>query len=413
MPKPKSLVMALVVLLTLPALFSAEIYVVNSASRTLSRIDTASGSVNNSFAQLGLSPNLMDLDDQNLYVACSGDNAIQVLDRASGAHLRYIPVAASSNPYDVLKVGEFLYVTGLFTDKVYKISLQSNSLVASLNVGIAPEGLASDGIRLYVCNTGGYQNNFANSSVSVIDLATFSVAATVPVWTNPQYAEIRSGYLHVSCTGNWTDVAGKLDIFNLDTLALAARLDVGGNPGSLWLSPGGTGYIGEGYGNALYSYNADTHALEHGALNPLNYDASLVSGNSSLIALLKQNWASNSLVRVYGLDLTLLGTYEVGLSSSDILVAPEETAAGDELLPAPGMSVWPNPLPHGSVLHIDSEPAEAAEFCLYNVRGQALRRVKLAPGEKTLNLPGLPAGVYLWALRSADSAAQGKLLIGD
>ncbi|MDD3143665.1 MAG: hypothetical protein PHG32_05660, partial [Candidatus Cloacimonetes bacterium] len=189
MPKTKQLIMALVLLLTLQSISAAEIFVVNSASRTLSRIDTDSGSVNNSFAQLGLSPNLMDLDAQHIYVVCSGDNAIQVLDRSSGAHLRYLPVAASSNPYDVLKVGDFLYVTGLFTDKVYKLSLQSSSVVGSVEVGVAPEGLCSDGSRLYVCNTGGYQNNYANSSVSVIDLASFSVAATVPTWTNPQYAE--------------------------------------------------------------------------------------------------------------------------------------------------------------------------------------------------------------------------------
>jgi len=413
MPKPKSLVPALLLMLTAAALFSAEIYVVNSASRTLSRVDTDSGSVNNSFSQLGLSPNLMDLDEQYIYVVCSGDNAIQVLDRASGEHLRYIPVAASSNPYDVLKVGEYLYVTGLFTDKVYKLSLQSNSVVGSLTVGIAPEGLATDGNRLYVCNTGGYQNNYANSSVSVIDLASFSVAATLPTWTNPQYAELRGGYLHVSCTGNWTDVAGKLDIIDLDSLELAQRLDVGGNPGSLWISPGGTGYLGEGFGTVLYSYNADTHSLEHGAADPLDYEASMVSGNSNLIALLKQNWDSNSLVRTYSHDFSLLDLYEVGLSSSDMVVAPEATAAGEDLPPSPQTGVWPNPLPRGSSLHLDRTPGQAAQFRLYNVKGQLVHSRQLAKGESSLSLDSLPAGVYLWALRSADSAGRGKLLISD
>ncbi len=412
MPKTKQLIMALVLLLTLQSSSAAEIFVVNSASRTLSRIDTDSGSVNNSFAQLGLSPNLMDLDAQHIYVVCSGDNAIQVLDRSSGAHLRYLPVAASSNPYDVLKVGDFLYVTGLFTDKVYKLSLQSSSVVGSVEVGVAPEGLCSDGSRLYVCNTGGYQNNYANSSVSVIDLASFSVAATVPTWTNPQYAELRNGSLHVSCTGNWTDVAGKLDIIDLDTLELASRLDVGGNPGSLWISPDGVGYIGEGYGTALYSYNADTHSLEHGAADPLNFEASLVSGNASLIALLKQNWASNSLVRTYSHDLILQEFFEVGLSSSDIVVAPEVTAAEEELLPGAMRGVYPNPVRRGGTLCL-SDRAEAGEFRLYNLKGQVIRKFPLTKGESSLRLDGLPAGVYLWTLGGANTANRGKLLIGD
>ncbi len=412
MPKTTQLIMALVLLLALPALDATEIFVVNSASRTLSRIDTDSGSVNNSFAQLGLSPNLMDLDSEHIYVVCSGDNAIQVLDRASGAHLRYLPVAASSNPYDVLKVGECLYVTGLFTDKVYKLSLQSGSVVASVEVGVAPEGLCSDGTRLYVCNTGGYQNNYANSSVSVIDLASFAVAATLPTWTNPQYAELRNGFLHVSCTGNWTDVAGKLDIIDLDTLELASRLDVGGNPGSLWISPGGMGYIGEGYGNALYSYNADSHSLEHGAADPLSYEASLVSGNSGLIALLKQNWASNSLVRAYSHDFSLIDLYEVGLSSSDIVVAPEDTAAEEESLPGARRGVYPNPVRRGGTLHLSGK-AEAGELRLYNLKGQVVRKIPLDRGASSLRLDGLPAGVYLWALGGANTANRGKLLISD
>ncbi len=411
MTKFKPLLAALALLSIVSALFSAEIFVINSVSRTLSRIDTQSGSVNNSFAQLGLTPNLMDMDAEHIYIACSGDNAIQVLDRASGALIRYIPVAASSNPYDVLKVGEFLYVTGLFTDRVYKICLQSNSVVGSLSVGVAPEGLCSDGNRLFVCNTGGYSSNYANSSVSVIDLLSFSVAETVPTWTNPQFAKIRGGYLHVSCTGNWSDLQGKLDIFDLNNLERIQRLNVGGNPGSLWISAAGTGYIGEGNGTALYSYDADSHTLQHGALNPLNYEASQVSGNSSLIALLKQNWASNSLVRLYGLDFTLLSTYEVGMASSDIMVAPENTSVEDDLIAAPRIAVYPNPLPIGTALRVESGAGGALEFLLYNVKGQLVQTRRLDKGENSFSLNGLPAGIYLYSVKLSGASQQGKLLI--
>lgn len=410
MPRTKQLIVALALMLALTALSADVIFVVNSTSRTLSRIDTDSGSVNNSFAQLGLTPNLMDLDEEHIYVVCTGDNAVQVLDRFSGAHQRYLPVAPSSNPYDVLKVGDFLYVTGLFTNRVYKLSLQTNSVVGSLEVGAAPQGLCSDGTRLYVCNTGGYHNNYANSSVSVIDLASFAVTATVPTWTNPQFAVLRDRYLHVSCTGNWSNVSGKLDIIDLDTLELVQRLDVGGNPGSLWISPGGTGYIGEGYGNALYSYNADTHSLEHGAANPLNYEASMVSGNAAMIALLKQNWDTFSLVRAYSHDFTLLGQYQVGLSSSDILVVPEETAANDELLPSARHRVYPNPLKQGETLHLD-KGSEAGEFRLYNLKGKMVHEQQLAKGETSVRLDGLSAGVYFWVLKGADVDNRGKLLM--
>lgn len=413
MPKIKLPILLAAILLAVTGLFASEIFVINSSSRTLSRIDTASSTVNNSFAQLGLTPNLMDLDEQRIFIACSGDNAVQVLARNSGAHIRYIPVAASANPYDVLKVGEFLYVTGLFTDKVYKISLMSNSVVGSLSVGVAPEGLCSDGNRLFVCNTGGYSNNYANSSVSVIDLDAFTLTTTVPTWTNPQFAEIRGNYLHVSCTGNWTTVQGKLDIINLDTLELAQRLNVGGNPGSLWISPTGTGYLGEGMETALYSYHADSHTLEHGAANPLNFEASMVSGNASMIALLKQNYASNSLVRIYSPDLTLQGTYEVGLASSDILVVAENTAASDELVPVPKLRVYPNPLSRGTALRLDLASAAGAEFRLYNLRGQLVHQKNLAKGEDSIRLEGLSGGIYLYSVEAGGTRHRGKLLISD
>ncbi|HOT40815.1 MAG TPA: YncE family protein, partial [Candidatus Syntrophosphaera thermopropionivorans] len=304
------------------SLYAIELFVVNSVSRTLSRIDTETGTVNNTFAQLGLTPNLIDMDDNNIYVVCSGDNAIQVISRSTGNSLYFLPIQSSSNPYDVLKVGDYLYVTGLFTNKLYKVSLLTNNVVSSLNVGIAPEGLCSDGSRLYVCNTGGYQFNYSDSSISVIDLNSFSVIETIPVWTNPQFACIYGNYLHIACTGNWSNISGKIDIISLEDFSLVQRLDIGGHPGNIWINNFGIAYVGEGMSNALYSYNAHTFEIYHSYQNPINYNAFMVAGNQEIIALLNQNWISNSIITVYDYDFNLLNTFSAGISSTDIMVAP-------------------------------------------------------------------------------------------
>ena len=411
--KTRHMIALLALFFVAKTLTATEIFVVNSVSQTLSRIDTENGSVNNSFALLGQSPNLMDMDEQHIYVVCSGDNAIQVLNRVTGAHIRYIPVAGSSNPYDVLKVGDHLYVSGLFTEKLYKISLQTNSVVASVNVGAGPQGLCSDGTRLFVCNTGGWASGFANSSVSVIDLASFSVEATVATWTNPQFAEVWDGYLHVSCTGNWSDIQGKLDIINLSTLTLEKRLDIGGTPGSLWINPNGIGYIGEGMSSALYSYDANTHTLLHGSANPLAYDASMVHGNSSMMALLKQNWTSASKVSVYGLDFSPLGSYDVGISSSDLMVAPELSSIQDEVYATPAAQVYPNPLRRGSRLNLKQIADDNSLFQLFNIKGQLVQTHTLAKGENSLGLGALPAGIYLYRIGENSKAESGKLMILD
>ncbi|MGC9362452.1 MAG: T9SS type A sorting domain-containing protein, partial [Candidatus Syntrophosphaera sp.] len=366
------LLTALLLFLIIPAQ-AAEIFVVNSTSRTLTRIDTDTGETDNSFAHLGLTPNLMDLDEDHIYIACSGDNAIQVVSRQSGAHIRYIPIAPSCNPWDVLKVDDHLYVTGLFTDTLYKVSLQSNSVVGSLQVGTAPEGLAHSDGRLFVCNTGGYANNYANSSLSVIDLASFAVTDTIPVWTNPQYATARDGFIHVSCTGNWSDAHGKVDVINAQTLEHVARLDIGGNPGNIWITPDGMAYLGDGMGWGLYSYDADTHEVYHDSSDPLDFEAYDISGNTELMAFLDLNWSSNSLVRTYAADLALLDTYSVGISATDILVAPLQTAAADHVQSA-APSVYPNPLPRGSFLNLALKSPGKADFELYNLRGQLVHR---------------------------------------
>jgi DNA-binding beta-propeller fold protein YncE len=411
--KTRHIIALLALIFVAKTLTATEIFVINSVSQTLSRIDTENGSVNNSFALLGQAPNLMDMDDQHIYVVCSGDNAIQVLNRLTGAHIRYIPVAGSSNPYAVLKVGEHLYVSGLFTEKLYKISLQTNSVVASVNVGAGPQGLCSDGNRLFVCNTGGWAQNFANSSVSVIDLDSFSVEATIPTWTNPQFARVWDGYLHVSCTGDWSDIQGKLDIINLANLTLEKRLDIGGNPGSLWINPSGIGYIGEGMSTALYSYDANTHTLLHGAGNPLAYEASMVHGNSSKMALLKQNWTSASRVSVYGLDFSPLGSYYVGISSTDMMVAPEVTSIQDDVYATPVAQAYPNPLRRGSRLNLKQIAEDNSLFQLFNVRGQLIQSHQIMKGENSLDLGALPAGLYLYTLGKNGNSQPGKLLLLD
>lgn len=411
--KTRLLFALLALFLIAGTLTATEIFVVNSVSQTLSRIDTQDGSVNNSFAMLGQAPNLMDMDDQHIYVVCSGDNAIQVLDRHTGAHIRYIAVAGSSNPYAVLKVGENLYVSGLFTDKLYKISLQSNSMVASVDVGIGPQGLCSDGNRLFVCNTGGWAHNFVNSSISVIDLDSFSVEATIPTWSNAQFARIWEGYLHVSCSGNWIDVPGKLDIINLSTLTLEKRLDIGGVPGSLWIDPAGIGYVAEGMANALYSYDANTHTLLHGEDNPLDYEASMVSGNDSIIALLTQDWTSSSQVSVYTHDFSPLGSYYVGISSTDMVVAPPLTSIQDELYSVPAAQAYPNPLRRGQSLQISQNHHEKIKFQLYNIKGQPIQSHTLSKGNNSLGLGSLPAGIYLYKIGENGKAGSGKLMILD
>ncbi|MCB5257825.1 MAG: T9SS type A sorting domain-containing protein [Candidatus Cloacimonadaceae bacterium] len=411
MKQLKTSLLAVFICLFLTSLYGTEIYVVNSVSRTLSRLDTETGIVNNTFAHLGLTPNLMDMDENNIYIVCSGDNAIQVISRSTGTHLYFLPVASSSNPYDVLKVGDFLYVTGLFTNKLYKISLLTHNVVSSLSVGEAPEGLCSDGSRLYVCNTGGYINNYANSSISVIDLDSFSVIETIPVWTNPQFACIYGNYLHIACTGNWNNISGKIDIINLEDFSLTQRLDLGGHPGNIWINNLGIAYVGEGMSNALYSYNADTFEIYHSYQNPMNYSAFMVDGNQDIIALLNQTWTSNSIISVYDYDFNLLNTFSVGISSTDLRVAPSVTYIEDEYIMESKLRIYPNPYFPGNELHFSGKIKDFSQLYLYNIRGQMVFKTTITETVPTILPQELVPGLYLYKIIQGTKQETGKLFI--
>ena len=411
MKQLKITLLAVSICLLLIPLKGAEIYVLNSVSRTLSRIDTETGIVNNTFAQLGLTPNLMDMDDDNIYVVCSGDNAIQVISRSTGTHLNFLPVAASSNPYDVLKVGDYLYVTGLFTNKLYKISLLTNNVVSSLTVGEAPEGICTDGSRLYVCNTGGYQYNYAYSSISVIDLDSFSVIETIPVWTNPQFACIFGNYLHIACTGNWNNISGKIDIINLEDFSLTQRLDLGGHPGNIWINSLGIAYVGEGMSNALYSYNAHTFEIYHSYQNPINYNAFMVAGNQDIVALLNQDWTSNSTITVYDYDFNLLSTYMVGISSTDLMVSPSVSSLEDECNIVPRLKIYPNPYASGKEIHFSDKITSSSQLYLYNIRGQLVYKTQLKETSPIILPQTLSPGIYLYRIIQETKNDYGKLLI--
>ncbi len=413
----KRFAMLLVLLLaSCGILFAADIYVLNSESRTLSHIDSESGQVNNVFCQLGLTPNRFCLDADYIYVALSGDNAIQMISRQTGQSLRYITVAPSCNPWDVVKDGEYLYVTGLFTDKVYKVSLQSFTVVDQVSVGTAPEAMVAQGGTLYVTNTGGYQSGYANSSVSVIDLAEFDVVATIPVWLNPQYLIAIGDYIHVSCTGNWTNQMGKVSIINTLTNAVDHTLDIGGNLGGMWKSSDGIVYLGDGMNSGIYSYDAQSLSLLHTDANPLIPGGMAVSGTDSFIAVLNSLWGQNGTVSLRNADFSLQHTYTVALAPTDIQIYQAPVGNEDLVSSAVRVVAYPNPLQAGSDLHFGNLGKELSTVKIYNLRGQQIDSFELDSSKSTWKAVdqqgrALNSGIYIYRVQRAKDVTSGKFVI--
>jgi len=383
------------------------LYVVNSQSRTLSRIDTVTDEVNNSFAQLGNVPNKVIVDEEYLYVINSGDNAVQKLNRYSGSTVQTIFIGLGVNPWDGVIYENYLYVTGLFSNKVYKVSLPSGTVVASVYVGTAPEGLYVLGDKLYVTNTGDYLQGYAGSSVSAIALDSFTVSATIPVSPNPQYLASHAGKLHVSCTGNWAELAGAIEIINPATQSVEHTIALGGTPGRIWIAGDELALVADNNGVVLYSYDPQLWNPLNGAGNPLANGGSELVGTEEFIAVLSPNWGSNAVVKLLHSDMTPWKQYTVALMPTDLKLHTQPAASSDQVEPPQGMNAYPNPLRPGDKLHFSSSESLQGVLSLYNLKGQKVYKQPYAGKELVLPELALPTGVYVYRLQQNSSKAAG------
>jgi YVTN family beta-propeller protein len=94
-----------------------------------------------------------------------------------------ISLGTNQNPFGVAITpdGTRAYVTISFpNNSISVIDTATNTLVATIPVGVAPNGIAitPDGTRAYVTNVG-------SDTVSVIDTTTNTVIGTIPVGVGP------------------------------------------------------------------------------------------------------------------------------------------------------------------------------------------------------------------------------------
>lgn len=393
----------LIFILLFPALHGTNIFVINSYSQTLSKIDLESITVNNSFALLGLAPNHMAIKGNNGYVVNSGANSVQKIDLLTGQTAANIFIADSSNPYDITIQGDFAYVTGLFTNRVYKISLLTDRVVGSIPVGLGPEGLCSTGNYLYVANTGNYPN-YTPSTVSVIDLSDFSITGTIPVETNPQYLAYADGKIHVVCTGNWLDITGKICIIDPVSNSVIQTLPIGGNLGNIWVSPDHIAYIAEAMNTGVYRYNTEDFSVLNSSVNPFTPGGSALSGNNDYLGIVDAQWGQNGIVKLVNWDGAILHEYTVGMSPTDIKFFSENTANEDDTaLPVINVRAFPNPFV-SNIQFIVQQKGKAfrnEKIHIYNIKGQLVKTLdSLNSTWNGTDFSGksCPGGVYLYSL---------------
>lgn len=402
-------------LLVLGAMHAEILYVVNSQSRTLSRIDTSTDQVNNTFASLGNVPNRVIIDEDYLWVVNSGDNVIQKLSQDTGATLSNIYLGNNVNPWDAIKHGDWLYATGLFSGKVYKVNALTGSVESSVNVGVAPEALQVMGDKLYVSCAGDYNQNYLGSEVAVIDLDTFSLVKTIPVSANPQYLEAYEDKLLVSCTGNWANMAGAICVIDTNSDTLIETLPLGGTPGRIMIVNPDLALVSDAGGEYLYSFSPFSHEIIQGAVNPILNGGSEVCGNQSLLAVLKPNWGDNGTVKILDHSYNTVKTYTVAMMPSDLKLQPKPTSNDDLVYEPKLMNVYPNPFKDQLSLQLDNKAPQRLQLAVYDIRGRLIHKEDLGymqPGNQTIRWDGKnnPAGIYFLKIKGRETQITQKVI---
>jgi DNA-binding beta-propeller fold protein YncE len=424
----------LFIMLLATSLFANELYVVNSISQTLSKIDLNSQTVNNSFALLGLTPgnaaNKIAIWQHFAFVVITYENSIQKIDLTGNEPATYIFLEDSASPYHIVIYDHFAYVTGNETNKVYKIDLLSNSVVASLLVGQSPQGMTIYDNHLFVANTGFNYSNFTfeQGSVSKIYLPDFSLISTINTDKNPVVLQVVNGFLHTVCTGDYSTSFGKVNIIDPNSDEIGFVLETGDSPSSIAAFNHEKVYLGNSWPAGVFQYNALNYAIE---VTP--NDAIFLGGNSvyvfqdKLVTLDARDYQQNSLVRIYSTtDNTLLAQYSVGIGATDVIFLGEESHSDFTILPIsnPLLTNYPNPFNPSTTIQFSSDffqPNELLTLEIYNLKGQKIRQFNIKNSTFKINEvvwdgkdfqgKNVNSGVYLYRIKDGNHSVSNKMML--
>ena len=102
---------------------------------------------------------------------------------------------------------------------VFEIDTATLQIIREVKVGHQPDELCVVDNQLIVCNSGGYLMGKYDSTLSVIDLTSFTEIKKIPVGLNPTRVRIdEQKHLWICCQGNYNDVQPQVVVHDLNNV---------------------------------------------------------------------------------------------------------------------------------------------------------------------------------------------------
>ena len=241
---------------------------------------------------------------RRLYAVINCSHKVEVMD-AQARHIGKIDIPNCR--YMAFK-GDKMYVSayvGSVADpdmlgSVYEVDTATLEITREVKVGHQPDELCVVDDKLYVCNSGGYLTNRYDSTISVIDLSSFTEREKITVGLNPTRIRVdNSRHLWVCCNGNYADVGPMLVI--LDHTTVLKRIST---PCSNLSILGVTTYVIDNEENALRAFSAIDFTEQTCPINIKNYEHpyGLLATEGALYVTDAKNYVSSGVLHCYGYD---------------------------------------------------------------------------------------------------------------
>lgn len=317
------------------------IYVLNEGSfsagnaGTISFYNVVTNKVENDYFKkqngiaLGTGANDLKQYGSKMYCVITGttinakDSYLEVINISNGKSLKRIPFSDENGgfmPRFIVFNKNKAYISG-YDGKITKIDTASLTIDSRLPVGGALEQLAIANNKIYVTNS--VHLNFPsanNSSVSVVDLNTFTKLKEIPVGLNPRViTATATGDLIVQTSGNYVDIPGSIDRLSSTT---DTKLSTGADLGLSFLSIAeNTGFaIGYNTGAFLKSFNPTTASLGNDLITDGTasqiaspYTVTLNPLDNAFFVADGKNYTANGAMFCYGKDGKLKFSFETGV----------------------------------------------------------------------------------------------------
>lgn len=237
--------------------------------------------------ELGNNANDLKQYGSKIYCVITGttmgakDSYLEVISESTGKSLKRIAFSDENGgfmPRNIVFDKNKAYISG-YDGKLTKLDTASLTIDSRLPVGGALEQLAIANNKIYVTNSAhALFPSATNSSVSVVDLNTFTKLKEITTGYNPNViAATSSGDLFVLTSGNYSDIPGSIDKLSS---ASDTRLSSSSNLGLSFLSiTGTTGFAISYASTAPYAASAKSFDISTGTLGAdLIKDGTVITG---------------------------------------------------------------------------------------------------------------------------------------